>query len=188
LGCDSEARDILAIPKYGTAGDRFAQPAGIFDLSFEGQEIFKRAVRGMSQAVGSVMEQAQISNDDIDLVIPHQANARIIEMLARKLHAPADKVVVNIHKYGNTSAATVPIALTEALEEGRIKPGDNLMCAAFGAGLTWGAAYLKWGERVTPIRESDAELPECTQTALQLLEKPIQQCREHGNGEMLPQA
>lgn len=186
LGCDSEARDILSIPGYGTAGNRFAQPAGIFELFFEGQEIFKRAVRGMSEAVGSVMEQARICNDDIDLLIPHQANARIIEMLARKLSAPAEKVVVNIHKYGNTSAATIPIALTEALESGRIKPGDNLMCAAFGAGLTWGAAYLKWGKRVTPIKESDAELPPCDKTALALLDEAIQQCRKHGKGQMLP--
>ena len=187
LGCDAEARDILAVHGVGTGGDRFTQPPGIFDINFEGKEIFKRAVRGMSEAVNSVMEQAQISNDDVDLVIPHQANARIIEMLARKLNAPSEKVVVNIHKYGNTSAATIPIALTEALEEGRIKPGDNLICAAFGAGLTWGAAYLKWGERITPVRESDAELPECTKTALELQAEAIEQCRKHGKGQMLPQ-
>lgn len=80
-----------------------------------------------------------------------------------------EKVAVNIQNYGNTSAATIPVALCEMLEEGRIKAGDNVMLAAFGAGLTRGAGLLRWGKRVTPLGESDAELPPCEQTALEIL-------------------
>jgi 3-oxoacyl-[acyl-carrier-protein] synthase-3 len=87
-----------------------------------------------------------------------------------------DKAFVNIQKYGNTSAATVPIALCESLEQGVVKPGDNLLLAAFGAGLTWGAGHIKWGDRVTPISQSDAVLPDCDKTALELLKTAIEFC------------
>ena len=91
--------------------------------------------------------------------MPHQANVRIIETLAKRMNAPMEKVMVNIEQYGNTSAATVPIALCEALEQGRVKPNSYLLTAAFGAGLTWGAALIKWGDRVTPIANCDEVLP-----------------------------
>ena len=106
--------------------------------------------------------------------MPHQANIRIIETLAKRLNAPMEKVMVNIEKYGNTSAATVPVALCEALEQGRIKPGDNVLAAAFGAGLTWGAFLVRWGDRVEPLGTCDDELPPCDKTALEILQPWIE--------------
>ncbi|MCM2680504.1 ketoacyl-ACP synthase III [Echinimonas agarilytica] len=185
IGSDPEAREILFIPDYGTSASRFHQPNGIYALNFVGPEIFKRAVKGMGEAVGQVMQKAGLSNDDVDFVLPHQANLRIIESLAKRLGADESKVLVNIQNYGNTSAATIPIALAEALEAGRIQPGDNIMSAAFGAGLTWGAGYIKWGQRITPVNTSDAELPHTDKTALELLDEAIEQCRTHGAGSMI---
>ena len=94
---------------------------------------------------------------------------RIIESLAKHLSVDMSKVEVNIDKYGNTSAATIPVALVEALEAGRINPGDNILLAAFGAGLTRAAGLLRWGDRVTPLKQSDAELAPCEQTALEIV-------------------
>ena len=178
LGCDGDARGILTARDAGTVRERFAGIDGYYDINFEGPEIFKRAVRGMGEAVNDVLSKSGIAAEDIDLLVPHQANIRIIETLMKRLKAPEEKVVVNIQKYGNTSAATVPIALCEALEEGRVKPGDHILTAAFGAGLTWGAALIKWGDRVTPLRECDDELPPSDKTALDLLKPWIDGCRE----------
>ncbi|RNL66532.1 ketoacyl-ACP synthase III [Zhongshania marina] len=178
LGCDGEARDILAARDSGTARERFAAVDGYFDVNFEGQEIFKRAVRGMGQAITGVLEKLELEPEQIDLLIPHQANVRIIDTLAKRMKAPPEKVVVNIEKYGNTSAATVPIALCEALEEGRIKAGDKILTAAFGAGLTWGAAVIKWGPRTTPVGECTEELPKSDKTALDILMPWVKGCQE----------
>lgn len=173
LGCEGDALGALIISNFGTAGDRFVENYGNFDVNFDGREIFKRAVRGMAKEVRHVLGELQLTNDDIDLIIPHQANARIIESLAHYLKVPMSQVVMNIQDYGNTSAATIPVAIVEALEEGRIKPGDRLLLAAFGAGLTRGAGMIRWGKRVTPLGESDAELPPCNQTALEIMSKAI---------------
>ncbi len=162
LGCDSEAREILHVPNFGTDRVRFADIDGLFTFNFEGPEIFKRAVRGMGEATSTVLAQAGIAPEQVDLIVPHQANIRIIETLAKRMNAPMEKVMVNIENYGNTSAATVPIALCEALEQGRVKPNSYLLTAAFGAGLTWGAAIIKWGDRVTPIKACDADCPRAT--------------------------
>lgn len=177
LGCDADAREILYIPDSGTARPRFAQIDGLFAINFEGKEIFRRAVKGMGDAAAFVLDQAGVSPEQIDLVIPHQANIRIIDTLAKKMDMPPDKVMINIEQYGNTSAATVPIALCEALEQGRIRPHSTLLTAAFGAGLTWGAAVIKWGERVTPVATSQAGLPPCEQSALELLAPAIAGCQ-----------
>ena len=182
LGCDGDARDILMACNSGSVRERFAEVDGLFSINFEGQEIFKRAVRGMGIAMKDVLERLQLQPEDIDLVIPHQANIRIIETLAKRLNAPMDKVMVNIEKYGNTSAATVPVALCEALEQGRVKPGDHLLAAAFGAGLTWGAFVVKWGDRVTPLGECSDELPPCDKTALELLQPWVDGCRRAEKG------
>ena len=131
LGCDSEAREILHVPNFGTDRVRFADIDGLFTFNFEGQEIFKRAVRGMGETTGAVLAQAGIAPEQVDLIVPHQANVRIIETLAKRMNAAMDKVMVNIEQYGNTSAATVPIALCEALEQGRVKPNSYLLTAAF---------------------------------------------------------
>lgn len=177
LGCDAEGRDILSVPKYGTAMDRFAADNGYWSFDFVGKEIFKRAVRGMGAAAQTVLNRSNLSTDDIDLVVPHQANVRIIQTLCDHAEIDQKKAFINIHKYGNTSAATVPIALCEAIEEGRVKPGSDILTAAFGAGLTWGAGHIKWGDRVTPISQSDAELPATDKNALELLESAIEHCK-----------
>lgn len=177
IGCDSDGRDSLAIPSFGTAMDRFDPESGFFGFNFVGKDIFKRAVKGMGSAASTVLSRANMTHSDIDVVIPHQANKRIIEALCDHANIPIEKAFINIDKYGNTSAATVPIALCEAVEQGKIQPNSNILTAAFGAGLTWGAARIKWGQRVEPVRQSDAKLPTCEKTALQLLERAIQQCQ-----------
>ncbi|WDD99449.1 ketoacyl-ACP synthase III [Thalassomonas actiniarum] len=176
LGCDTEARDVLEIRGFGTDMDRYENAPTALDVHFIGKDIFRRAVKGMGTAAQNVLQQAELSVDDINLLVPHQANLRIIAALQKQFELSDDQVMVNIEKYGNTSAATVPIALCEALENGRIKPGDNIMTAAFGAGLTWGAGYIKWGQRVTPIATSDAELPASDATAKELLSVAIKHC------------
>lgn len=176
LGCDTEAREILEVEGFGTDLDRYNNPPTALNINFVGKEIFKRAVRGMSQGASTVMEQANLAAEDIDLLIPHQANLRIISALQKQFQLDDDQVMVNIHRYGNTSAATVAIAICEALESGRVKPGDDIMTAAFGAGLTWGAGYIKWGQRVTPINTSDACLVPSNKTALELLSTAMQHC------------
>ena len=112
-------------------------------LKMEGREVFKNAVRAMSKSARHAIRQAGWTSDDVDLLIPHQANIRIIEATARYARVPMDKVYVNVHRYGNISSATVPVALDEAAELGRIGPGSNVLLVAFGAGLTWGATAIR---------------------------------------------
>jgi len=176
LGCDSEARDVLEVKGFGTDMDRYENFPAALEVHFEGRDIFRRAVKGMSQASATVLAKANIELSDINLLVPHQANLRIIASLQKQFDLRDDQVMVNIDKYGNTSAATVPIALCEALEQGRIKAGDNVMTAAFGAGLTWGAGLIKWGKRTSPLKESTACLPENTKTATELLAVAIKHC------------
>ena len=109
--------------------------------------------------------------------MPHQANLRIIQAIQQRLKVADEKVMVNIADYGNTSAATIAIALCEAVEQGLIKPHSNIMSAAFGAGLTWAASYIKWGELVTPIAKSDAALPPCDKTGLELVAPAVAACK-----------
>jgi 3-oxoacyl-[acyl-carrier-protein] synthase-3 len=98
----------------------------------------------MGEAATKILEICNIDSKDIDLMIPHQANIRIIEATARRIKLPMNRVYVNIHKYGNTSAASIPIALDEALREGRINKGNKILLVAFGAGFTWGATLIEW--------------------------------------------
>jgi 3-oxoacyl-[acyl-carrier-protein] synthase-3 len=113
-------------------------------LRMKGKETFKLAIKSMEKASLEALKKAGITIDDIKLVIPHQANIRIINALAEKLGIPKEKVFSNIHKYGNTSAASIPIALYEAYKEGKIKRGDYILLTAFGGGLTWGAMVLRF--------------------------------------------
>jgi 3-oxoacyl-[acyl-carrier-protein] synthase III len=136
----------------------------------EGQEVFRRAVTKMSESSTNALERAGLDVGDVDLLIPHQANVRIIDATARKLGLDDTKVYVNIHSYGNTSAATIPVALTEALEQGRIQPGSTVVFTAFGGGLSWGSVVYRWGPRVDPIGESDAELPPPDRDTMELLQ------------------
>ncbi len=115
-------------------------------LRMNGKEVFKFATRILPQSTQTVLARANMSLDELDLLIPHQANARIIEAAVRHLEIDPQKVFVNVQKYGNTSAASIPIALVEALEEGRIKPGDRLALVSFGAGLTWASAVVQWSQ------------------------------------------
>jgi len=136
----------------------------------EGPEVFRRAVTTMGDSAARAIKDAGLSLEDVDLVIPHQANTRIIDATARRLGIDDSKVFVNIEAYGNTSAATIPVALTEALEQGRVNPGDNIVFTAFGGGLSWGSAVYRWGERVEPLGETDVELPPPDRTAMELLQ------------------
>lgn len=173
IGCEPAAGKALMISDFGTVMDRFGDDPTVFDLNFDGRTIFAHAVKGMATACEQVLERTGLTAADIDLVIPHQANERIIDALADRMGLAHDKVFKNIALYGNTSAATIPVGLTEALEQGRIKPGDNILMASFGAGLTWGAAVVRWGERVQPLGTSDAALPPCEQTGPELIARAV---------------
>ncbi len=113
-------------------------------LKMEGNKLFKRAIACMASITKESLQEASMTSEDIGIVIPHQANIRIIEGLAKNLKISMDKVFVNIHKYGNTSSGTIPIALDEANRQGLIKTGTNVLLVSFGAGLTWGAGILRW--------------------------------------------
>jgi 3-oxoacyl-[acyl-carrier-protein] synthase-3 len=113
-------------------------------LRLQGKEVFKFATRSMVELFKIALERNNLTSDDLGLVVPHQVNYRIIEAAQRKLAIPADRLLLNLERYGNTSAASVPIALHEAVEEGRLKKGDYVLLVAFGAGLTWGYSLLKW--------------------------------------------
>jgi 3-oxoacyl-[acyl-carrier-protein] synthase III len=136
---------------------------------FDGQEIFRKAVHGMSEASLDVMRRAGVTIDDVALVVPHQANLRIIDAVAKRAGASADKVFLTVQKYGNMSSATAPVALVEAVEEGRVPPGGLVLMPAFGGGLTVSSHLIRWGERITPLRASDAELPPSPKTALEIV-------------------
>lgn len=178
IGCEMETSSAIQISNLGSAYSRLSEDFLYLGWNFEGQEVFKRAIKGMAFACEDVLKQTGLTMDDIHIMVPHQANQRILDALAKRLGIAEDRIMVNVHKYGNTSAGTIPVALTEALEEGRIHPGDYVLMASFGAGLTWGAALVQWGERTVPLQHSDADLPPCTQTALEILAPHIQRYRE----------
>jgi 3-oxoacyl-[acyl-carrier-protein] synthase-3 len=111
----------------------------------QGREVFKLAVRGMAESSLRALDRAGLGLEDIALVVPHQANLRIIEAAAKRLGVPLERFLINLDRYGNTSAATIPIGLVEAAEQGRLKAGDHVLVTAFGGGLTWGSAVIRWG-------------------------------------------
>ncbi|MEZ6022370.1 MAG: ketoacyl-ACP synthase III [Hyphomonadaceae bacterium] len=170
LGCLADARQTLRVRGMGTLYCNHDVTAGITSWDFDGQEIFKRAVQGMVQASQAVMQKCGVTPDDIDLVVPHQANLRIIDAVVSRSGIPAERVMLTVERYGNMSAATVPVALAEALEEGRVKPGALVLMPAFGAGLTVCAHLVRWGERVTPLSQTDADFPPCEKSALELIQ------------------
>ncbi len=173
LGMDGTVYDILQVPRDGSAGDVGPLDPSQSGIRMNGPEVFRKAVVTMGDAATRVVEEAGYGIDDVDLFIPHQANVRIIDAVAKRLHLPESKVFVNIGSYGNTSAATIPVALTEALEQGRITPGSLVVFAAFGAGLSWAAAVVRWGDRLVPLATSDAELAPSTAEAVELLRPNI---------------
>jgi len=169
LGCLADARHTLRVRGMGTAYTNRGVVSGDTEWDFDGPEIFKRAVNGMVQASQAVMKKCGVTADDIDLVVPHQANLRIIEAVVTRSGVPMDKVMLTVERYGNMSAATVPVALAEALEDGRVKPGALVLMPAFGAGLTVCAHLVRWGDRVTPLGATDADLPPLKKTALEII-------------------
>jgi len=175
LGCYADARDLLRVRGVGVAYANRDVNYGDTAWDFDGQEIFKRAVLGMSHASSEALAHCGKDAADIGLVVPHQANRRIIEFVAKKAGIPMDRVIVTVHKYGNMSSATVPVALVDALAEGRVAPRSLLLMPAFGGGLTWCSHVVRWGERTTPLDTSDLRLPACEQTALEIVQGYMKQ-------------
>jgi 3-oxoacyl-[acyl-carrier-protein] synthase-3 len=146
LKSDGRYTELLWIPAGGAAKPfhkRSFEDNEMF-IKMNGSEIFKHAVRMMGEASLNALQSANLTGDDVSLLIPHQANIRIIEATARRVGIPMEKVFLNIERYGNTSAASVPIAMEEAYYAGRIKKDDIILITAFGGGLTWAAAAIKW--------------------------------------------
>lgn len=146
IGTDGAQTHLLNIPGGGSACPITLQNANehLATLAMLGKEVFKHAVTRMKNSANCVIEKAGLKPEDITLVIPHQANLRIIDAIASRLDVDNEKVFVNLHKYGNTSAAAIAIALDEAHRSGKIQRGDHIIMVAFGAGLTWAAAAIEW--------------------------------------------
>lgn len=146
LGAYGDSVELLYIPKGGSDCPATAESlaAGEHFMKMKGKEVFKLAVRAMDEAARDILEQHNLHADQISLVIPHQANLRIIEAVSQYLKLPMERFVVNVDRYGNTSAASIPIAINEARKDGRIKAGDVTLLVAFGAGLTYGSALIRW--------------------------------------------
>jgi 3-oxoacyl-[acyl-carrier-protein] synthase-3 len=146
LGAFGEGVDLLYIPRGGSdAPPTIDSVTGHGHcIKMKGKEVFKLAVRAMDEAARDILEQHQLRADQISLVVPHQANLRIIEAISQYLELPMERFFVNVDRYGNTSAASIPIALDEARRTGRIQPGDLTLLVAFGAGLTYGSALIRW--------------------------------------------
>lgn len=144
LYADGTKWDYIHVPGGGSRIPSYAAAPPDYYMIMKGHDTFRVAVRGLEQGILDLLKQTRVSIHDIDVFIPHQANTRIIGALAEKLKYPMEKIFVNIEKYGNTSAASIPIALHEAVAAGRIRSNDLVLFASFGSGLTWGASLVKW--------------------------------------------
>jgi 3-oxoacyl-[acyl-carrier-protein] synthase-3 len=146
LHADGSGGDLLVVPAGGSRMP--ASHESVEDnkhtISMDGRGVYRFATRVMSASVREVVAKAGLSLDDIRLIIPHQANRRIIDSASKDLGLPPERFVINVDRYGNTSAASIPIALCEAVSDGRIHPGDNIVFVAFGGGLTWGSSVVRW--------------------------------------------
>jgi 3-oxoacyl-[acyl-carrier-protein] synthase-3 len=147
LGSKGSEYDALIVPAGGSRHPPSQETldTGMHHIKMDGRRVFKFAIKTPAEAALRVVESSGLSIDDIALLIPHQANLRIIQCLAKSLEMPMEKVYVNIDRYGNTSTASIPIALCEAMDEGRVKDGDNILLLGFGAGLTWAVAVVRVG-------------------------------------------
>jgi 3-oxoacyl-[acyl-carrier-protein] synthase III len=145
MGPVSEGKGVLSfeLGSDGSGGKHLYQDDYIV---MNGREVFKFAVRQMGESSINVLEKAGLSKEDVDFLIPHQANIRIMESARQRLELPVEKMSKTVHKYGNTSAASIPISLFEELEAGKIKDGDVVVMVGFGGGLTWGAIAMRWGK------------------------------------------
>jgi 3-oxoacyl-[acyl-carrier-protein] synthase-3 len=137
LNSDGRYRDLL----YVNGGVSSTQTSGV--LVMQGKEVFKHAVEKLSATAGKVLEKADLSSTDVDWMVPHQANIRIIKATAQKMNLPMEKVIVTVQDHGNTSAASIPLALAVANQEGKFKKGDLILMEAIGGGLTWGSIVLR---------------------------------------------
>lgn len=160
LGADGVAGSTMVFQSLGT---RYPLSAGrdpaTAALHFEGQAVFKIAVRGIVESVERALERAGLTADDVSLLVPHQANERIVATAGRKLGIAPDRVFLNIADHGNTSAASIPMALSDALDADRVAPGSIVVMTAFGGGVTWGSTVFRWGDRTHRLGTSDAALP-----------------------------
>ncbi len=143
---DGTLSELLTMPGGGT---KYPDPSSVPDekmnfINMEGREVFKHAVINMTEAGKLILKEVGLKSSDVDILIPHQANMRIIEAVAKKIDIPKERVFINLNKYGNTSAASIPIALNEARKEGRIKEGDICLMVVFGGGFTWGSAVVRF--------------------------------------------
>ncbi|WP_204517232.1 beta-ketoacyl-ACP synthase III [Brevibacillus fulvus] len=149
LGADGSGGPLLSQPAGGSRIPASAESVqqNLHYISMVGGEVFKFAVRVMNAATEKVLQKAGLDKEQIDLLVPHQANLRIIDSAVKRFGLSQDKVIVNLDRYGNMSSASIPVALDEAIEAGRVKEGDNVVLVGFGGGLTWGAALLKWSSK-----------------------------------------
>ena len=148
LGADGSGGESLLQPAGGSRMPATAETVANRQhyLQMNGSEVFRFATKVMGASALRVLERAGITSEQVDWLVPHQANIRIIQSAAKRLKLPMDKVIVNVDRYGNTSAASIPIALGEARDQGKIKKGDTLVLVGFGAGLTWAGCALKWSK------------------------------------------
>jgi 3-oxoacyl-[acyl-carrier-protein] synthase-3 len=160
LGSDGSGADLLLIPGGGSKNPMTQEmlDQNLQYVKMDGQAVFKFATRVLGKAAKEACDEADIALNQIDLLIPHQANLRIIAAASKALNLPDEKVMVNLQKYGNTSAASVPIAFCEAIEEKRLKPGDNVVLVSFGGGLSWAAAAVKFDPVMLPEKRTTMDL------------------------------
>jgi 3-oxoacyl-[acyl-carrier-protein] synthase-3 len=153
LGSDGVNGDVLIIPAGGSVipASKESVEQKLHTIRMDGKEVFKFAVRVMEKSSLEVLKKAGLEKEDIDFLIPHQANTRIIDAAMKKLKLSRDKIHVNLDRYGNTSAASIPVALDEAVSENKIKKGDNVLLVAFGAGLSWASLVIKWNKEARNV-------------------------------------
>jgi 3-oxoacyl-[acyl-carrier-protein] synthase-3 len=156
LGADGSGGDLLIVPGGGSRNPATTDTIdqNLHTLQMKGREVFRFAARVMERASRQVATAANLSIDDVKLIIPHQANSRIIESAMKSLGMTNGRLYCNLDRYGNTSAGSIPIALCEAVEDDRVHPGDHLILVGFGGGLTWGAALIEWGAPLSRARPS----------------------------------
>ncbi len=157
---DGSGAKLLMLPAGGSRYPATTETVrkGMHYIQMSGREVFRFATRVMAQATREVVEKGGLTLEDVNLIVPHQANQRIIDAAARGLKLPADRFMVNLERYGNTSTASIPIAAVEAVEKGRLRPGDHVVFVGFGGGLTWGALLAQWSG---PLAERPARrIPE----------------------------
>lgn len=153
LGSDGVNGDVLIIPAGGSKMPATNETVEqkLHTIKMDGKEVFKFAVRVMEKSSLEVLKRAGLEKEDIDFLIPHQANTRIIDAAMKKLKLSREKIYVNLDRYGNTSAASIPVALDEAYRENKIKKGDNVLLVAFGAGLSWASLVIKWNKEARNV-------------------------------------